>query len=82
MSTTGQDLRDKHRVFYGDGKVQPWKAFWPPRLDAVSEEELKKMPWLTWGPDPDNPDGKPWYDWMMRDTEAALPGVVCRRGAG
>ena len=67
--------------FKGD-KIQPWKAFWPPNLDHIHPEDLKKMPWLTWKPDPDHPDGKPWYDWMGIDAEAATPGAVCRRGAG
>ena len=69
-------------VNYKEDTCQPWKAFWPPKIENLAPEELQKMPWLTWEPDPDHPDGKPWYDWMGSDADAAPPGAVCRRGAG
>ena len=65
-----------------DGREQPWKKFWPPVAEGMSEEELAKCPWLTWSPEPDKPDGKPWYDWMRQEFDTQTPGVVCRRGAG
>ena len=78
----------------GDEREQPWKAFWPPNIQGLSEEELRLQPWLTWStrqgetepgePEPEkpDPDSKPWYDWMRKGSDANLPGVVCRRGAG
>jgi hypothetical protein len=65
----------------GDGLEQPWKAFWPPKIDHLSEDQLYQQPWLTWGPEPDKPDTKPWYEWMSKDTAGNENGVVCRRGA-
>jgi hypothetical protein len=64
-----------------DQRIQPWKSFWPPKLEHLSEEQLKAQPWLTWGPEPEKPDGKPWYDWMRQDQSVNQFGVVCRRGA-
>ncbi|KAF8249053.1 hypothetical protein K440DRAFT_660562 [Wilcoxina mikolae CBS 423.85] len=44
---------------------QPWKKYWPPQADSrPTDEELEAKPWLTWKPDPDNPNEKPWYTWM------------------
>ena len=75
-------------------REQPWKAFWPPNIKDLSAEDLQLQPWLTWRPqqgenEPDkpepskpDPDSKPWYDWMRKESDADLPGVVCRRGAG
>ena len=60
-------------------KMQPWKAFWPPKLEQYTQEQLDDMPWLRYDPDPEKPDTKPWYDWMRQDP--GKPGIVFRRGA-
>jgi hypothetical protein len=67
-----------------DGKEQPWKDFWPPKLNTFSAEELAEMPWLSWKPDPEKPDSKPWYEWLKKDNGVIgdATGVVSRRGAG
>ena len=82
MPSSSPSVETEGPGYYRDDKIQPWKAFWPPNPEDFTLEEAEKMPWLTWSPDPDNPDGKPWYDWMGSDAEAAPPGAVCRRGAG
>lgn len=82
MSSRSSSPTSETHFNYQDDKIQPWKSFWPPNIDNLSADEVEKMPWLTWKPDPDHPDGKPWYDWMGSDAEAAPPGAVCRRGAG
>lgn len=44
---------------------QPWRAFWPPKnIEAVSANELKAKPWLTWKRDSNQPNEKPWYAWV------------------
>jgi hypothetical protein len=65
----------------GDRLEQPWKAFWPPKVDHLTKSQLDRQPWLTWGPEPDKPDTKPWYDWLSKDPAGNDAGVVCRRGA-
>ena len=48
-----------------EDKIQPWKAWWPPKnTESLSEEEIARQPWLTWKPDPNRPNDKPWYDWV------------------
>lgn len=64
-----------------DHLEQPWKAFWPPKVDHLTKAQLDGQPWLTWGPEPDKPDTKPWYDWLSKDPTGNDAGVVCRRGA-
>jgi hypothetical protein len=61
-------------------KEQPWKAFWPRKANEATAEELKKMPWLNYEPDPEKPDVKPWYSWMRND-ERDPSGIISRRGA-
>ena len=82
MSKLSSSPEPQSPSYYQDDKIQPWRAFWPPKVDDLSPNEREKMPWLNWAPDPEKPDGKPWYDWMGSDAEAAPPGAVCRRGAG
>ena len=46
---------------------QPWRAYWPPPksvISALSAEELKSQPWLTWKRDPAKINDKPWYSWV------------------
>jgi hypothetical protein len=57
-------------------KTQPWKAFWPMKAENYPAEHLKAMPWLTWKPDANKPDDKPWRRWML-DNQS----MVLRRGA-
>ena len=65
----------------GDNLEQPWRAFWPPKVDHLTKSQLEERPWLTWRPEPDKPDTKPWYDWLSKDPAGTDVGVVCRRGA-
>jgi len=57
-------------------RTQPWREFWPPKKENYSAEEQKKMPWLTWKPDPAKPDDKPWRQWMLAEQN-----TVVRRGS-
>ncbi|PGH01898.1 hypothetical protein GX51_04951 [Blastomyces parvus] len=50
---------------------QPWRAYWPPDITGVSEQELSAKPWLTWKHDPMKMNNKPWYDWVRPDLEPA-----------
>ena len=61
----------------------PWKAFFPPRVESVSDEVLARMPWLKYAPDPEKPDGKPYYDWLQNESIecTSAQGYVCRSGA-
>jgi len=78
---TTQSLRAYHssnvqKVAATTTRSQPWKEFWPPNKDSFSPEEQKKMPWLTWKPDPAKPDEKPWRQWMLSEQN-----TVVRRGS-
>lgn len=61
-------------------KEQPWKYFWPPKIEGLTTEQLEKSPWLNYEPDPEKPDAKPWYSWMRAD-ENAPDGIISRRGS-
>ena len=55
------------------GQTQPWREFWPPKnIESLTEEELRKKPWLTWKPDPAKPNAKPWLGWTPRGYRHAL----------
>jgi hypothetical protein len=46
---------------------QPWRSYWPTSktaITALSAEELKAQPWLTWKRDPAKINDKPWYSWV------------------
>ncbi|KAI1385931.1 uncharacterized protein F4822DRAFT_414492 [Hypoxylon trugodes] len=57
-------------------KSQPWRAFWPLKKDDYTTEQQQNMPWLTWKPDPNNPENKPWRKWMLAEQS-----TVVRRGS-
>lgn len=49
----------------GGQSRQPWREFWPlTNLGALSEDQLKAKPWLTWKRDKGQPNEKPWYTWV------------------
>jgi hypothetical protein len=58
-----------------DAKIQPWKAFWPMKIEDYTAAEREKMPWLTWKYNPKNPTDKPWREWMLANQS-----TVVRRG--
>ena len=57
-------------------RTQPWKAFWPLKAENFTAEQRAAMPWLTWKPDPQRPDEKPWRQWRLENQSC-----VTRRGA-
>ncbi|OIW32923.1 hypothetical protein CONLIGDRAFT_627856 [Coniochaeta ligniaria NRRL 30616] len=57
-------------------RVQPWKTFWPLKAESYSQEQRADMPWLTWKPNPQQPDEKPWRQWRLENQSC-----VTRRGA-
>jgi hypothetical protein len=63
-------------------KEQPWKAFWPLKGESFTEEQTAQMPWLSYAPDPEKPDIKPWYSWLREESVelTSTPGYVCRSG--
>lgn len=72
-----------------EDKEQPWKLFWPPKVENFTPQELIDNPWIglcsgggNGDPKPDS-DPKPWYNWMRKDNDLGeqRPGYVCRRGS-
>lgn len=62
-------------------KEQPWKKLWPPKMPSrQTAADTKDSPWLSWEPHQDNPDEKPWVQWMNKGVYN--PEILKREAAG
>jgi hypothetical protein len=57
-------------------KEQPWRAFWPPKAENYSEQQIQDMPWLGWKFDPSKAEEKPWREWVLKNQSG-----IARRGS-